>query len=333
MKINVAADSPQWDKYVNLADMAHNTTYHQSLKCTPSEVFHDRVPFNVLALKFSNPLQCRTQDADLTKLIDQVNEKYKQVNDNILQAYHKYKRYYDRKAQASPLKVNDFVFLLNTKITDQSDKIAFNHFKWEGPFKVVKVLTNFNYIVRKIGTSRTQCVHRMRLRPFIPNAPIHDIEEDPNLFYADPEAFDDQDLFNDHVPQTIHFERTPALPPPEELDTEHGIIYYEQAQRSPDRQMAQPIPENSPQTFVPPTDDPVVSTHLDDENRAEPDQPATHQNELPHNNDEAPVTSRNNTTRYNLRAQPTPKTYRDFLVHELQVKPVLRKLLQNNHSN
>ena len=254
LKINVAADSPQWDKYVNLVVMAHNTTYHQSLKCTPSEVFHGRVPFNALDLKFSNPLQNRTQDTDLTKLVDQVNEKYKQVNDNILQAYHKYKRYYDRKAQASPLKVNDFVFLLNPKITDQSDKIAFNHFKWEGPFKVVKVLTNFNYIVRQIGTSRTQCVHRMRLRPFIPNAPIHDIEEDPNLFYADPEAFDDQDLFNDHVPQTIHFERTPALPPPEELDTEHGIIYYDQAHRSPDRQMAQPIPENSPQINICATD-------------------------------------------------------------------------------
>ena len=96
LKINVAADSPQCDKYVNLAIMAHNTTYHQSLKCTPSEVFHGRVPFNALDLKISNLLQYRTQETDLTKLIDQVNEKYKQVNDNILQAYHKYKRYYDR---------------------------------------------------------------------------------------------------------------------------------------------------------------------------------------------------------------------------------------------
>ena len=331
LKINVAADSPQWDKYVNLAVMAHNTTYHQSLKCTPSEVFHGRVPFNALDLKFSNPLQCRTQDTDLTKLIDQVNEKYKQVNDNILQAYHKYKRYYDRKAQASPLKVNDFVFLLNPKITDQSDKIAFHHFKWEGPFKVVKVLTNFNYIVRKIGTSRTQCVHRMRLRPFIPNAPIPDIEEDPNLFFADPEAFDDQDMFNDHLPQTIHFEQTPALPLPEEIDTEHGIIYYDYAQRSSDRSQTQPITENPPQIFVPPTDDSVVSARVDDEYQDEPDQSATHEHELPNNNDEAPVTSRNNTTRYNLRPQPAPKTYRDFLVHELQVKPVLQKFLQNNN--
>ena len=48
LKINVAADSPQWDRYVNFAVMAHNTTYHSSLKCTPSEVFHGRVPYNAL---------------------------------------------------------------------------------------------------------------------------------------------------------------------------------------------------------------------------------------------------------------------------------------------
>ena len=169
LKVNLSTDSPQWDKYVNLAVMGHNTTYHQSLKCTPSKVFHGRIPFNALDFKFSNPLKCETTETDIAKLIDQVNEKYKQVNDNILEAYHKFKRYYDRKAQAIPLKVNDFIFLLNPKLTTQSDKIAFNHFKWEGPFKVVNVLTNFNYIIRKFGGFRTQCVHRMRLRPFTPN--------------------------------------------------------------------------------------------------------------------------------------------------------------------
>ena len=65
-----------------------------------------------------------------------MNDKYKQVNDNILQAYHNYQRYYDRKTQALLLNVNDFTFLLIT----QSDKIAINNIKWEDPFKVVKVL-------------------------------------------------------------------------------------------------------------------------------------------------------------------------------------------------
>ena len=133
-------------------------------------------------LKFGNPLKCKITESDLAKLVDQVNEKYKKVNDNILQAYHKYKRYYDRKAQALPSNVNDFTFLPNPKITPQFDKIAFNSFKWEGAFEVVKFLTNFNYKIRKVGTFQTQSVHRMRLRPFTLNSPIPGIEEYSNLF-------------------------------------------------------------------------------------------------------------------------------------------------------
>ena len=68
LKINVSADYPQWDKYVNLAVMAHNTTYHQSLECTPSEVFHVRIPHDGM----------RNKRTDRAKLVDQLNEKYKQ---------------------------------------------------------------------------------------------------------------------------------------------------------------------------------------------------------------------------------------------------------------
>ena len=246
LKINVSADSPQWDRYVNIAVMAHNTTYHNSLKCTPSEVFHGRLPFNALDLKFDNPLKCETTETDITRLVDQVNEKSRQVNDNILQAYHKYKRYYDRKAQALPLKVNDFTFLLNPKLTTQSDEISFNDFKWEGLFKVIKVLTNFNHIIRKVGTFRTQCVRRMRLRPFTPNARKPDIEEDSNRLFADPDAADDQALFNDHMPQHLYAEPAPETTDQEEIDNEHGIIYYEYVRKSDDQTLLQPIPENPP---------------------------------------------------------------------------------------
>ena len=90
LKVNVSADFSQWDRYVNLEVMADNTTYHQSLKCTPSEVFHGRIPFNELDIKFSNPLKCERTETDITKLVDQVNEKYKEVNDNILQTYLKF---------------------------------------------------------------------------------------------------------------------------------------------------------------------------------------------------------------------------------------------------
>ena len=40
-------------------------------------------------LKLSNALKCETTETDIAKLVDQLIEKYQQVSDNILQAYHK----------------------------------------------------------------------------------------------------------------------------------------------------------------------------------------------------------------------------------------------------
>ena len=163
LKINVATDSPQWDRYVNFAVMAHNTTYHSSLKCTPSEVFHGRVPYNALDLKFKNPIEMQDRTTKISKIVDHMNEKYKVISTNLVEAFHKYKSYYDQKGTAQPLKVNDFVFLLKPKYDTQSNKAQFKQFHWIGPYKVVKTLSNSNYIVRKANTNKTQCVHRIRL--------------------------------------------------------------------------------------------------------------------------------------------------------------------------
>ena len=116
LKMNVSADRPLWDRYVNLAVMAHNTTYHHTLKSSSTEVFHGRVPYNALDRKFGNPLSFSRSATDTQSLVDILNTKFKETHSNKMRAFHKYKAYSDRKAQASPLKVNDFAFLLNPKI-------------------------------------------------------------------------------------------------------------------------------------------------------------------------------------------------------------------------
>ena len=130
LKISVNADRPQWDRFVDIAIMAHNTTYHDSLKCSPTEIFHGRTPYNPLDLQF-------------------------------------------RKA----------------------NKPA------EGPYKVMKVLSDSNYIIRKVGTHQTQCVHRMRLRLFKPEFPIDDINVSKHL-YPDTERVEDTDIFDSNIPTT-----------------------------------------------------------------------------------------------------------------------------------
>ena len=40
----VSSDRPQWEHNVIMAVMAHNKTYHASLKCSPTEISQSRIP-------------------------------------------------------------------------------------------------------------------------------------------------------------------------------------------------------------------------------------------------------------------------------------------------
>ena len=66
-----------------------------------------------------------------------------------MQSYINYKRFYDKKAKASPSKEKDYCFILQPKADHQGSKIPFRDFRWIGPYLVEKVLPNNNYIVRK----------------------------------------------------------------------------------------------------------------------------------------------------------------------------------------
>ena len=44
----------QWHKYLPLAVLKYNTTYHSSIGCEPSMVFHGGIPYNVLDQKQGN---------------------------------------------------------------------------------------------------------------------------------------------------------------------------------------------------------------------------------------------------------------------------------------
>ena len=79
-----------------------------------------------------------------------------------MQTYIKYKAYYDKKANASKLKQADFVYILQPKADHQGSKIPFAVFRWIGPYILKKVLPNNNFLVRKIGTNKTQILHRLR---------------------------------------------------------------------------------------------------------------------------------------------------------------------------
>ena len=166
----------QWHKYLPLAVLNHNTSYHASIGCEPTRVFHGRIPYNILDHKLGNNPNEKINPT--TEFAEEIQNRTKILIDktkqNIMQSYIKYKEYYDRKAKAAPLKENDYCFVLQPKADHQGSKIPFRDYRWVGPFVVQKVLPNENYIVRRINTNKTQILHRIRLKSFIPNQPLED---------------------------------------------------------------------------------------------------------------------------------------------------------------
>ena len=89
-----------------------------------------------------------------------------------MQSYIKYKKYYDKKSKASPLKEKDYCFILQQKANHQGSKKPFRDFRWIGPYLVEKVLPNNNYIVRELNTNKIQILHRIGFRKYNPEKPL-----------------------------------------------------------------------------------------------------------------------------------------------------------------
>ena len=74
-----------------------------------------------------------------------------------------------KKGNASKLKQADYVNILQPKADQQGSKIPGTDFHWIGPYFFEMVLPNNSYLVRKIGTNKTQTLHRMSLRQITPH--------------------------------------------------------------------------------------------------------------------------------------------------------------------
>ena len=190
LKIETGERRSLWHKYVNIAVPNYNTSYHTSIGCEPSRVFHGRIPYNILDLKFGiRPQQQPVPTSQIAQdILEQTELIHQDVRKNTMQAYIKYKAYYDKKANASKLKEADYVYILQPKADHQGTKIPFTEFRWVGPYIVEKALPNNNYLVRKIGTNTTQLLHRMRIRQFTPRQPPADIIVKPQEYKSDPEV-------------------------------------------------------------------------------------------------------------------------------------------------
>ena len=64
------------------------------------------------------------------------------VRKNTMKTYIKYKAYYSKNTNASKLKKQNYVYVLQSKADHPGSKIPFTDFRWLGPYIVEKALPN-----------------------------------------------------------------------------------------------------------------------------------------------------------------------------------------------
>ena len=118
LKIETGEWKSMWHKHISVAVLNYNTSYHSSIGCEPSRVFHGRIPYNILDLKMGIRLQkIPSPDSQIAQdVLEQMDMIFRDVLRNDMQEYIKYKAYYDlKKANASKRKQSDYVYILQLK--------------------------------------------------------------------------------------------------------------------------------------------------------------------------------------------------------------------------
>ena len=197
LKIASGEYRKQWQKYLTLAILNYNTTYHSSIDCEQSRVFHGRVPHNILDHKLGlrlNPNTATTTDF-AEELLRRTQNLYDKTKKNVMQSYIRYKKYYDKKAKASPLNEQGYCSILQPKAKHKGSKIPFRDFRWIGPYLGGNVLPNNNYIVRKLNTNKTQTLHRILVRKYNPEKPPEESYQETKWQIDDNIVFPQDDLY------------------------------------------------------------------------------------------------------------------------------------------
>ena len=98
LKIETGERRSLWHNYISIAVLNYNTSYHASIGCEPSRVLHGRIPYNVLDLKMGiRPPKIPSPDSQIAQdVLEQTETIFQEVRRNALQAYIKYKAYYDK---------------------------------------------------------------------------------------------------------------------------------------------------------------------------------------------------------------------------------------------
>ena len=92
LKIETGERRSLWHKYISIAVLNYNTSYHTSIGCEPSRVLHGRIPYNIPDLEMGiRPQKKPSPDSKIAKdVLEKTEMIFQDIRKNAMQAYIKY---------------------------------------------------------------------------------------------------------------------------------------------------------------------------------------------------------------------------------------------------
>ncbi|CAC5417860.1 unnamed protein product [Mytilus coruscus] len=161
----VSKNQRDWDTYVPLLMLAYRSAPHETLGESPNNMMFGRevhMPIDLIYGVYS-PDSNLSRPEYIDQLTSRMDKVHNVVRDRLVHAAAQHKRRYDLTSKNYQYKVGDGVMLKDSKkYKGRSPKCQF---KWEGPFTVIKQLSDILYQIQEGPKSKTKIIHVNRLKP------------------------------------------------------------------------------------------------------------------------------------------------------------------------
>ena len=167
--LSIAAQDQEcdWDVQLPLIMMAYRTSVQESTGATPFSLMFGREAHLPIDVMFGMPPgEESVSPSHYAFLLRQRMEAaYHRVRSQLFLQQRRQKNLYDRKVAGAPYCVGDLVWLHSPAVARGSSRKF--HRPWQGPYKIVKVITDVIYRIQHMKQPRRRIVvHYDRLKPY-----------------------------------------------------------------------------------------------------------------------------------------------------------------------
>jgi len=152
-------DNPKtWDNHLPYVFMAYRATMHESTKCSPNLLMfgdENRLPIDLIyseciTVNITNECPCNYVEW----VRDASKEAFSKAREHLKKSALRQKTLYDKNTFMRTFKVGDWVWVMHPSEL----QLKFGR-GWKGPFLVVKILGDVNYVVQRKPDGRRLTLH------------------------------------------------------------------------------------------------------------------------------------------------------------------------------